>query len=837
MPRSWMIALFALGLVPASLGCCPESCGDCAEAVAARSTGEAPEPGAGGIATLNGFVENRGQWPDEVLFFARRAGVEATVTREALVFRPAPALQSEGSAAPKPLVLRLPGDGASRRVEGLDPLPTRHSFFTGGRSASGALGYTRVALRDVQPGVDVVLRSEGGAFEYDLTLAPGASLNTFAVEVEGASRLELRDAQTMVLHTGAGEVEQRIRASWQGDERELVACRFRILDPAGNRQRFGFEAPERNDALALVVDPSLVYATYVGGVEKEILCDIAVDASGAVLLLAKSYGSSPTTPGSFQESEGGGHDGWVGRLSADGSTLEWGAFLGGANTEEVEDMAIDSDETIVVVGRTWSADFPSTPGSFQPVKLGPPATKSDVYISRIAPDGQSLVWSTFFGQVDHDDVFAVALYPNGDVLVSGSASVPGAPITPGAFDPVWANYKGMLYRLSASGSDLVFSTYYPAGFLAMVVDEGGEILAAGNGTVNAITTPGAFQETLPAGDLNSGYVARLGPNVSHVEWATYLGGSDSGEAPDTLSVDATGALYVQGDTSSADFPTTPGAFDKTYGDTIAGYVTKLLPEGTGLVWSTYISSDCCLGGGSTSDLVVDGAGNVTVSGNANESGWPTTPDALQLSYIGPFPSSDATLTKFDMLGSSLVYSSYLGNPTGHDGDVHVAGNPPGKTTVAFTTYGTGLPTTPGAYQPSWAGNQDLAVMAFDLPLLPWRVLGGGLKGTKDVPNLAGVGPLTAGSPTRLALRGASPSAPGWIVAGFSLLELPLLGGTLVPSPDVHAPILATAQGSLDLTFPWPALAPGTELTAQAWFFDPGAPQGWSASNALTMIGQ
>jgi hypothetical protein len=128
-------------------------------------------------------------------------------------------------------------------------------------------------------------------------------------------------------------------------------------------------------------------------------------------------------------------------------------------------------------------------------------------------------------------------------------------------------------------------------------------------------------------------------------------------------------------------------------------------------------------------------------------------------------------------------------------------------------------------------------MAFDLPILPWRVLGSGLKGTKDVPNLAGVGPLTAGSPTRLALRGASPSAPGWIVAGFSLLELPLLGGTLVPFPDVHAPILATAQGSLDLTFPWPALAPGTELTAQAWFFDPGAPQGWSASNALTMIGQ
>jgi hypothetical protein len=240
------------------------------------------------------------------------------------------------------------------------------------------------------------------------------------------------------------------------------------------------------------------------------------------------------------------------------------------------------------------------------------------------------------------------------------------------------------------------------------------------------------------------------------------------------------------------------------------------------------------GNDETVGIAIDPAGNAHVGGYANEPGWPTTPDAYQTSFIGPTPNADAALTKLDALGETLVYSTWFGGSSSEiavDIDLH------GDQVYLASRTGPSTPVTPGAYQVTAGGSTDHHVAVFQIPTLPWRVLGGGLKGTKDVPILAGVGPLLPGSPTRLSLRGAAPSAPGWIVAGFSTLSLPLLGGTLVPSPDVHAPVIASPSGALELGFAWPALTPGTTLTAQVWFFDPGAPQGWSASNAVAMIGQ
>ena len=75
------------------------------------------------------------------------------------------------------------------------------------------------------------------------------------------------------------------------------------------------------------------------------------------------------------------------------------------------------------------------------------------------------------------------------------------------------------------------------------------------------------------------------------------------------------------------------------------------------------------------------------------------------------------------------------------------------------------------------------------------------------------------------------------MAGFAEWNLPLLGGTLVPSPDVYASISVNVDGALDVTIPWPTLPRGTELTTQTWFFDPGASHLWSASNAVRMIAQ
>ena len=210
------------------------------------------------------------------------------------------------------------------------------------------------------------------------------------------------------------------------------------------------------------------------------------------------------------------------------------------------------------------------------------------------------------------------------------------------------------------------------------------------------------------------------------------------------------------------------------------------------MWSTYLGSCCFNGLGYTTDVAVDTAGNVHVVGFANEPGWPTTPDAYQPDYVGPWPYSDTAFTKFDAFGEALVYSTWIGgNGTDNSGLIGLDGQD--RAHVVFEA-SDDITTTPGVYQHASNGN-DLLIARFDIPVAPYAMLGGGLAGSVDVPNLAGDGPLEPGSTTRVSVRGGNAGATSWLVAGFSRIDEPLLGGTLVPATDVLIPLSTDPDGS------------------------------------------
>jgi hypothetical protein len=780
------------------------------------------------IEGLSGFVENCGQWPEEVRFFARRGGVEATVRADALVFR-------AGSAVP----LSLAFAAGARHVEGLEARETLHHFLVGDAQASGARGFERVALRGVGPGIDLVLRADGGAFEYDLELAPGAPLEDLVIEVEGASALELRAVNTLVAHTQAGEVEQRIHASWQGVEREPVACRFRLLEPSGERLRFGFEAPEWDGERALVLDPSLVYLTYVGGSNQELLIEAETDPSGAVLLLAKSPGGTPVTPGSFQSAPTF-TEAWVGKLSADGSSLEWATYLGGSHTDNPKDLVLGPDGSVTVVGETWSPNFPVTPGAYKGVIGAGGITKADVFVSRLDATGTSLLWSTFYGGETSEATWTCGLYPNGDVLVAFDPFSADPPSTPGVIDELHNPGDLALFRLSADGSERLWQTYFRASTIQDIhIDADSNAYLGGyifEQDAPLMTTPGVFKEVLAPGD-GDGFVTKLNADGTELVWSTYFGGEPNvGSGNDRIfgiDLDAAGAVYIAGSTESDILPVTADAFQVASpgGGSTEGFAAKLLPNGTGLVWSTYVGAWGFAGGTSLTDVQVDSGGNAVVIGSANEPIFPVTPDAFQPVFIGPLPSSgDMLFCKLTAVGEGLDYATWLGG-TGTDNGGELAYYAPSEDAVFAFGGGPSLPTTAGAYQPLYAGATDLAVARFDFALAPWRILGGGLAG-KEVPNLVGLGPLTAGATTRLALRGAPATSPVFLVAGLQQIDFPLLGGILVPLPQVVVPVSSGALGDLDFAFAWPPSPSGTQVFFQAWTLDPLAPQGWAASNGL-----
>ncbi len=771
-------------------------------------------------AGLGGFVANGGQWEGEVRYFASGPAAALAVYDEG--FALLPVFDSEAARPanlPGPLFVRLPGAG---HLEGVDASPTAHHFFLGDRVATGVQSFKSLVYRDVQPGISVALRSDGDWFAYDVLAEPGADLEAFAMGLEGGVDAPWGSGQDVTMALGGDVLIHRVGATWQEDSAgsRTPLSATTVVRRASGGSSVAFSVPDWDRTQRLVIDPTLIYATYIGMAQNETLSDMASDATGSVYLHGRTSQTMPTTPGAFKETMSGSVL-WVGKLAAEGTSLAWATFLGGTGSHHPGYVQVHEDGSVIVTGRVWSTDFPTTPGSLQPVHGG----GVDTFITRISPAGDALIWSTFLGGSVSESLSATALAPNGDVVLSFTSTSPNLPATPGAFDTTKDASDHMIARIAADGSHLVFATWLQIGrVLDLAVDALGYVYFAGDTNVDTGSvpiTPNAFQP-LPGNDHDA-VIGKFAPSGSALLWCTYLGGSSS-DMPYGLAVDDSLTVYVAGLTTSLDFPATPQAFatsvsvPKGY-----GFAARLSADGRTLIWSSYIGG-CCTGGSSLQSLVVDAAGNLIAAGTSNEHNWPTTPDALFPNKISSPPTGDVVLSKFNPLGTALEYSTYWG---GHSSDsgARLAITPAGQVHLAHYTLSSNLPTTPGAYQPDHGGGSDFAVAAFDLGLSPWRVRGGQSLNSPRIPNLAGQGSLAPGATTQIALRGGVPSGVGWLVLGVNELSLPLPQFTaqLYPWPDLQLPLFLNADGAFDLVFPWPNSPSNVYL--QMVGFDPLAP-GW-----------
>jgi uncharacterized protein (TIGR03437 family) len=373
------------------------------------------------------------------------------------------------------------------------------------------------------------------------------------------------------------------------------------------------------------------------------------------------------------------------------------------NSGDVQISAIATDSA----GNTYitgTGSIAATPGAFQSQHntglcavggggIGPPIAGScpDVVIIKLDPTG-AVIFATYLGGNGQNTANAIAVDQQGNVYVAGGTSgffmgqSNTFPITPGAAFTNWATASGFVTKLNPSGTQLVYSTFIPQTVVvALAVDLEGNAYITG--TVGIILTPpviaafpttaGAFQVSPKAGNPYPGIVAKLNASGSALAYATYLSGSGrQGDYPAAIAVDAIGDAFIAGQTSSADFPVTPGAFLTTSPGQGSPFLTKLNPQGSSLVYSTYTSS------GGTS-VKVDGQGTAFV--------------------LGDF------LMRFSADGSSLIYSTAVPIPyTVPVLDVDGAGN----AAIAETVLSANLPVGVGAFQPEFTGGMDGYVAKF-----------------------------------------------------------------------------------------------------------------------------
>jgi hypothetical protein len=211
------------------------------------------------------------------------------------------------------------------------------------------------------------------------------------------------------------------------------------------------------------------------------------------------------------------------------------------------------------------------------------------------------------------------------------------------------------------------------------------------------TTPGAFQTVYGGGNADA-FISKLNASGSALLYSTYLGGLDD-DIGSGIAVDAWGNAYVAGGTLSFNFPTTPGAFQTTYGGNGDAFVSKLNSRGSALLYSTYLGGSSGDGG---SGIAVDASGNVYVTGGTASSDFPTTSGAFQTTFGGV---ADVFVSKLNAFGSALLYSTYLGG-SGGDSSAGIKVDASGNAYAIGLTSSSDFPTTSRAFQTIFGGQYD-----------------------------------------------------------------------------------------------------------------------------------
>lgn len=667
--------------------------------------------------------------------------------------------------------LTFPGANPHPRLEPFDRLDTTVSYFTGSDPSgwrSNVPVWSGVRYVDLYPDVDLEIRSETGRWTWQLTQRNSRSpIEHLSLRIEGANNVTL-DANLLRLQSGNEEyalplltVDRMLTGS--ASIVPLSANAFDVVAPF-----MSFPLEESAPSLDSPEDDptDLLYSTYLGGQGWDRGQDIAVDAGGYAYITGQTASSDfPTTPGAFDPTYNLSSDAFVVKVDADGGNLVYATYLGGNDWDEGSGITVDASGNAHVTGWTRSSDFPTTPAAYGTSHNG----YFDAFVVRLNADGTALTYATYLGAGGGDVARAIAVDSDGNATVAGATTSDDFPTTPGAFDPALDGAgDSFVAQLTADGSALVFSTLLGGsdseGALDIALDSLDQPVVAGiTWSDDFPTTPGAFDPTFNgSGPLYSGdaFVAKLNGNGSGLLFGTYLGGyngdCDFGCA---LAVDPQDTVFVTGNTSSPNFPTTSGAYSPSYnGGAIDGccdaFVTRLNAAGTGLIYSTFLGgADWDEGFG----IAVDQAANATVTGRTSSVEFPTTPGAFDTSFNGQqFPEGDNNvfLARFNAEGSDLVYSTFLGIGRGWATAVDGANN----AYLSGETDDPNFPTTPNAFDTTYNGGFNDAFVA---------------KLNLNEPTAVGLAGLAAGSPSpasKLAL-GSAVAVVLAVAAGLLLLTM------------------------------------------------------------------
>jgi uncharacterized repeat protein (TIGR01451 family) len=649
------------------------------------------------------FEANQGQADAAVKFLARSAGHQLLLTSRSVILR-----SLKGSVG-----IEFAGANASNSMEGTAPLPGHRNYLLGNDPKNWHTGvptFQKVLYRDVYPGINLIFYGNQGEFEYDFVVSAGADPEAIRLQIDRATRARISHTGDLLLKRGNVKVIQRKPNIYQDidGERQMVEGHY-SLSP---RREISFQIGSYDRTRPLVIDPTLVYSTYLGGGGDDSGSSLAIDNSGNVYVTGTTASLNFPTKGPAFANNKGLADIFVTRIDPTGANIIYSTYVGGSGLDRADGIAVDASGNAFVVGRvdSTSTDFPTTAGSFGPSYRG---GDFDGFVLKLNPQGSGLIYSTFLGGEENDSVEGVVVDTAGVAYVTGGTKSNAFPTTGNAYQGQRAGDTDAFFaKINASGSGLLYSTLLGGVGTdrgsGVVIDGTGIAYVAGFGGSPDFPTEDPFQAGF--GGSFDAFVAKFDTNAtgaSSLVFCSSLGGSGDDKAFG-LAIDSTASnVYVVGQTSSNNFPvlnpTQPAS-----GGSFDAFIAKISSAGA-KVYATYY-------GGSGDDrgtgIALNGTG-VYVTGFTASTNLPVVAP-LQLNNGGGF---DAFVAKLNPAGTSFLYSTYLGGAANENFMAAVTSTNP-ITVDAASAYVTGYTAstnfpTAVPLQPAKSGGQDAFVAKID----------------------------------------------------------------------------------------------------------------------------
>jgi Secretion system C-terminal sorting domain/Beta-propeller repeat len=548
----------------------------------------------------------------------------------------------------------------------------------------GVYSYNKIICHDIYPNIDWVIYKMGSNLKYDFVVRSGGNPTDIKLQTSFVENMNLNADGSLTLGNKMGEITEKTPISYQNEK--PISTEFIVK---GNT--ISFQIGKYNHNQNLIIDPTLLWATYYGGSDLEFgeyTCN--VDATGNVYLAGYTQSSSNIALGGHQNTFAGIGDVFLAKFNTTG-VRQWATYYGGSGTENGS-CAVDAVGNVYLAGGTESNSNIASSGHQNTF-----GGRSDAFLVKFNASGVRQ-WATYYGGGDDDGGSSCAVDAIGNVYLAGSTKSTTNIASGGHQNIIAGNGDAFLVKFNTSGVRQ-WATYYGGSDgddgSSCVVDATGNIYLAGDTKSNTnIASQGhQNQNTTIQSFYGDAFLVKF--NTSGVrQWATYYGGNDD-DSGTSCAVDATGNVYLTGNTNS-NTNIASGGHQNTRMDSYDAFLVKFNTSGT-RQWATYY-------GGNDIDLgfscATDAAGNVYLVGDTYSKSN-ITYRGYQNTFGGGF--DDAFLVKFDASGTRQWATYYggseddIGSSCAIDaaGNVYIAGYTKSSSNIAYA-----------GHKNTYAGNTD-----------------------------------------------------------------------------------------------------------------------------------